>query len=263
MPGKRILVLGGTSDAVEFANATIEAGFEVVTSLAGVTTSPKLPAGEVRTGGFGGAAGLSAFLKQDQFSAVVDATHPFASVISRNAYEAASQLSLPLIRIERPAWVAAEGDSWNPVPDIAAAVAALPPGTRVFLTIGRKEIAAFIARKDLTGMARMIEPPPHALPPGWTLNLARPPFPLEEEVGLMRLEAFTHLVTKNAGGKLTEAKLAAARALALPVVMIDRPAEAPGTGRTDCRTSIAAPGANILLLTLPSNPACLDTSNAQ
>lgn len=227
MPGRRILVLGGTSDAVEFANATIAAGFDVVTSLAGVTTSPKLPAGEVRIGGFGGAAGLSAFLQQGQFSAVVDATHPFASIISRNAYEAARQLSLLLIRIERPAWVAAEGDSWNPVPDIASAVAALPPGASAFLTIGRKDVSAFTARNDLTGMARMIEPSPHALPPGWTLNLARPPFSLEEEVGLMRLEAFTHLVTKNAGGKLTETKLAAARALALPVVMIERPLKPP------------------------------------
>lgn len=223
MPGERILILGGTAEARDLANRLTDAGHGVVTSLAGVTQAPQLPKGEVRRGGFGGVEGLSAYLRPGGFSAVVDATHPFAVQISRHAAAAAKACGLPLYRLERPAWVAEAGDQWIGVASIAAAVAALPKAACVFLTIGRKEVAPFLARADLTGVLRMIEAPENVPPPHWRLILARPPFAIAGERQLLTQSRITHVVSKNAGGAETRAKLLAAREIKIPVVMIGRP----------------------------------------
>ncbi len=223
MPSKRVLILGGTSDARVLAAEFIAAGYETVTSLAGVTEAPVMPKGEVRVGGFGGEEGLYAYLKEGNFAALADATHPFAAQISRHGFNAAKRAGLPYLRLEREPWQPAAGDHWIGVPNIAGAVAALPSQSRVLLTIGRKEIAPFLARSDIAGVARMIEKPPFELPQNWHLILARPPFSIVDERNLMATYRITHLVTKNAGGAQTEAKLVAARALGLPVIMIARP----------------------------------------
>jgi precorrin-6A/cobalt-precorrin-6A reductase len=223
MPGERILILGGTTEARGLANRLIDAGCDVVTSLAGVTQAPHLPKGEVRRGGFGGASGLAAYLRAGGFGALIDATHPFAAQISRHAAAAAKACDLAFYRLERPAWVAEEGDRWIGVASVAAAAAVLPAGARVFLTIGRKEVAPFLARADLTGIMRMIEAPDEMPPPQWRLVLARPPFAAAGERELMSQGRITHAVSKNAGGAETRAKLVAARELKIPVVMIARP----------------------------------------
>jgi precorrin-6A/cobalt-precorrin-6A reductase len=223
MPNKRILVLGGTSDANVLAKELLKSGHRVVTSFAGVTENPVLPEGEIRIGGFGGEDGLYDYLKAGEFEALADATHPFAAQISRHGFNAAERAGIPYLRLERAAWTPLPADDWISVPDTEAAVAALPDAARAFLTIGRKEIAAFLAREDLSGVARMIEKPPFELPPKWILVLARAPFTVEAERDLLALHKISHLVTKNAGGKLTVAKLIAARGLRIPVVMIERP----------------------------------------
>lgn len=228
MPNKRILVLGGTSDANVLAKELLKSGFDVVTSFAGVTENPVLPEGEIRVGGFGGEDGLFDYLKAEGFTALADATHPFAAQISRHGSSAAERVGIPYLRLERAAWTPLPADHWISVPDTEAAIATLPNGARVLLTIGRKEIAGFLARDDLSGVARMIEKPPFELPPSWALVLARPPFTIEAERELLAFHKITHLVTKNAGGKLTVAKLVAARALRLPVVMIERPEKPKG-----------------------------------
>jgi precorrin-6A/cobalt-precorrin-6A reductase len=220
MPYKRILILGGTNDARVLANKLVLLGHDVTTSFAGVTENPLLPEGKIRRGGFGGVAGLRDYLCAEKIDVVIDATHPFAVVISRHAAEASSHV----LRLERPAWTAQVGDQWISVPDMAAAVAALPFEARVLLTIGRKEVGTFISRPDLSGVARMIEPPELSLPAQWMLVLARPPFFLESEIALMQRERISHLISKNAGGGDTIEKLQAARALKLPVIMVARPA---------------------------------------
>lgn len=225
MPAKRILILGGTGDARALADRLADAGRDVITSLAGVTQAPHLPKGEVRRGGFGGPAGLAAYLRDGGFGVLVDATHPFAARMSLHAAEAAKACGLALYRLERPAWVAEDSDLWTGVADIAAAVAALPAGARVFLTIGRKEVAPFLARADLAGILRMIEAPREQPPPRWNLILARPPFTIAGEKELIVANRITHLVSKNAGGEETRAKLIAARETKIPVVMIARPAK--------------------------------------
>ena len=223
MPVDRILILGGTRDAREAAAALTARGFAVVTSLAGVTEQPLLPAGELRVGGFGGVDGMSKYLVADAISVVVDATHPFAIRISQNAHDACLRTGVPLLRLERPAWQLAPEDAWTIVSSPEEAAMALPSGARVLLTTGRKDLAHFFNRADISGIARMIEAPPLDPPPSWRVLRERPPFSVAGEASLLAANGITHLVSKNAGGSATEAKLTAARDAGIPVILIARP----------------------------------------
>lgn len=235
MPGetggapRRILILGGTGEARELAGILAAGGCDVTTSLAGVTTDPAVPLGTVRIGGFGGELGLRQFIADRRFDAIADATHPFAARVSHHAAASAAALGIPYVRLERPPWGPIAGDDWMMVDTAAAAARVLPVSARILLTIGRKDIATFLNRPGISGVARMIEKPQGALPAGWRLVRARPPFSLYEEIALLVAESITHLVTKNSGGDATRAKIDAARETKIPVVMIARPSkpEAP------------------------------------
>lgn len=222
---EHILLLAGTQEARQLASR-IAAEFpqlRLTASFAGaVRDLPDLGV-PTRVGGFGGVEGLARFLRSESINLVIDATHPFAAQMSRNAVLAAETLSLPVIRLERPAWQAGPLDLWQSVTSINEAVQALAPGARAFLAIGRKEIQAFTQRTDIYGLARMIEPPSPPLPKTWDLILARPPHSADEEVNLFKIHRITHLVTKNSGGARSYAKIEAARSLHLPIIMIERP----------------------------------------
>jgi len=221
----RILILGGTGEARELAAALTAAGVDVLSSLAGRVTRPRLPEGPVRTGGFGGPAGLAAFLTAEGVTSVIDATHPFAAAITGNAAEAAAAAGVRLLVLRRPPWPA--DPSWLTVPDIDAAAAAVRdwPGEAVFLTTGRRDLGAFAADDRHRFLARAVDPPdPGAqAPPRLTLILGRGPYTLDGETALLREHGIGLLVTKNSGGPMTAAKLDAARALAVTVVMVERP----------------------------------------
>ncbi len=226
----KVLLLGGTAEASALAERIAEdERFEGTLSLAGVTLSPKVSPLEVRTGGFGGAEGLAADLQQHEIDALVDATHPFAAVISANAATAAATVSVPCIAVCRPPWEEAPGDRWIRVPDMPSAAAALGLAPRtVFLTVGRKDLAPFRRELQHRYIVRSVDPPPtEDLPNGATFVAARGPFALEEEEVLLTKHRIETIVTKNSGGSATAAKLTAARRLGLPVVMVERP-PAPG-----------------------------------
>ena len=225
MPEFKILLLAGTGEARELAGRLANDNrFSVVASLAGVTANPESYPVETRIGGFGGADGLSDYLKKHRFSAVIDATHPFARSISTNAVAASGDRKIPIVRLVRPAWLPEPGDNWTPARDVEHAVDLVPDGARVFLAIGRKEISAFKNRFRIWCLMRMIEAPDEKtrLPPG-ELLLARPSRFVDDEKALMERHRITHLVAKNSGGPAGYAKIQAARALKLPVVMIRRP----------------------------------------
>ena len=223
----RILILGGTGEARELALLLMNEGHDVITSLAGRTTGPLLPAGRVRVGGFGGAEGLARFILEESIDVIADATHPFAAQISAHGYAAAQSCRIRYVRLERPAWQAEDGDVWTSVKDMGEAAAIIPRDARVLLTIGRKETSPFVGRQDLSGVIRMIEPPEHPPPARWTLLLARPPFTAEQEKALMHAHDIMVLVTKNAGGEKMASKLQAARELKVSVVMVERPQKPP------------------------------------
>ncbi|WP_420412327.1 cobalt-precorrin-6A reductase [Roseibium sp.] len=220
-----ILLLAGTHEARLLAKQLPERfpGVRLTASFAGVVKDlPELGI-TTRVGGFGGTEGLAAFVRAENVSAIVDATHPFAAQMSRNASDVANQLGVPLIRLERPAWFAGPGDQWQAVSTIEEAAIALPAGARAFLAVGRKEVSAFYHRTDIYGLARMIEPPENPLPDGWSLLLSRPPQDADEEVVLFEHHNISHVVTKNSGGTRAFAKIKAARRLQLPVIIIERP----------------------------------------
>ena len=228
---KRLLILGGTSESAALAAlAESEPRLEAITSLAGRTRHPARPPGKLRVGGFGGAAGLSAYITEESIDLLVDATHPYAARISAAAAEAASDSGVPRLLLRRPAWKPQAGDRWLPAADNTAAAQALHGlGKRVFLSIGRQDLAPFAPLSDLWFLVRMIDRPDAPLDLGpHALVLGRGPFAEEDERELLVEHRIEALVSKNSGGSATYAKLAAARSLGLPVVMIERPAAPPG-----------------------------------
>ncbi|TQN44020.1 precorrin-6A/cobalt-precorrin-6A reductase [Blastococcus colisei] len=218
----RVLVLGGTGEARRLAAALVTAGVDVVSSLAGRVADPMIPEGDVRIGGFGGVAGLVGWLRAAPMAAVVDATHPFAATMTDSAAEAARLTGVPLLRLQRPGWVAQHGDDWRWVDSLEAAAAAVGGFGSVFLTTGRHGVGAFAG---LNGpcLVRSVDPPAPPLPPRTTVVLARGPFTVEDELALMRQHEVDVVVTKDSGGAMTAAKLTAARQLGLPVVLVRRP----------------------------------------
>jgi precorrin-6A/cobalt-precorrin-6A reductase len=221
-----VLILGGTTEAYDLAAALVARGnLRVVTSFAGRTTSPRLPAGEWRSGGFGGAEGLAAYLRAEKFDAVIDATHPFAAAMALNAAEACAQENTALLRLEREAWRAGPGDRWTEVDTLdAAAEIVRRDATRVLMAVGRQELAPFAALDDIWFLIRSVEAPePMPAFKQYELLLSRGPFDAASERELLRDKRIDMVVCKNSGGTATQAKLIAARALGIPVTMKRRP----------------------------------------
>lgn len=230
-----VLLLGGTSGASQLAQALHRAGVPAVFSYAGVTQAPVAQPLPTRSGGFGGPQGLAQFLRRERITHVVDATHPFAAQMSRNACAACAATGTPLLALERAPWQPQPGDRWIGVPDMAAAAQALPEApARVFLAVGRQQLGAFAQRPAHHYLLRLVDAPaPGSLPlPRTHVVLGRGPFGAQEDEALMRAHGIAWLVAKNAGGEATRGKLEAARALGLPVVMVQRPA-LPERARTE------------------------------
>lgn len=230
MEKHRILVLGGTTEARALsARLAEDPRFDTTLSLAGRTLDPRPQPVPVRVGGFGGAEGLAAYLKAQKIDLLVDATHPFAARISLNATEAAQKTGVPALALRRPAWSEEPGDHWLRVPSIPAAVEALgETPRRVFLAIGRQEAYQFSARPGHAYVVRSVDPvtPPIAVPNA-TYILDCGPFDPERELSLLQEQRIDVIVAKNSGGSATYGKIAAARSLKIPVIMVERQA-APG-----------------------------------
>lgn len=223
--GRRVLVLGGTAEARELASHLVAEGVDVVSSLAGRVSRPALPVGQVRVGGFGGIDGLTAYLLAQRFSAVVDATHPFAAGITANAVAACAEADVPLLRLQRPGWAGHDlAPSFTWVDDVTAAREAAARFDRPFVTTGRQQLDVFAGWSDRYVLVRVVDPPDWAVPESWEVLRARGPYPYAAELELMRGRGIDVLLTKDSGGSLTEAKLAAASDLGVTVVVVRRPA---------------------------------------
>jgi precorrin-6A/cobalt-precorrin-6A reductase len=223
-----ILILGGTAEARQLATALAEDGADVISSLAGRVSSPSLPAGRVRVGGFGGVDGLADYLRREPVSAVVDATHPFAAKMTKNAVQAANLVGTPLVRLERPGWREhPRSHSWTWVADAAAARAAAESASRPFLATGRQSLRDFQAWADREVLVRLVDPPAASLPRGWKIILSRGPYGYAGERKILTEHGIDVILTKDSGGTHTIAKLDAAGDLGIPVVIIARPEPAP------------------------------------
>ena len=218
----RVLLLGGTAEARALAEQ-LHPDVDIISSLAGRVPDPALPAGLIRIGGFGGVEGLRDWLVDNDITAVVDATHPFAATMTANAAQACAEVGLPHLVLHRPPWDPA-GATMVRSDTEAAEVVAAKGYSRVFLTTGRSGVVAF-ADSDAWFLIRVVTAPDAAVQPrNHELVFSRGPYHYDDECELMRSGGIEVLVTKNSGGALTEAKLDAARDLDVDVIMIDRPA---------------------------------------
>ena len=236
---ERLLLLGGTREAVELVHSLEgDSRFETIYSLAGRTRRPAPVPGAVRTGGFGGPSGLAAYLREQRIGLLVDATHPYAELITTHAAIACARASVPRLVLHREPWRRASGDRWVEVADVDGAARVVPAlGTRILLTIGSRDVDAFLRIPGINCIVRAVEPPSIAPDPRrHEVVLARGPFDLAAERRLLQSRGIDAIVAKNSGGPAARAKIDAARELSIPVVMIARPPAPEG----DLATTIAS-----------------------
>ncbi|MBH5366729.1 cobalt-precorrin-6A reductase [Bradyrhizobium glycinis] len=234
----RALILGGTADASLLAAEIARAGIDAVYSYGGRTRAPADQPLPTRIGGFGGVSGLADYIRREGITHVIDATHPFAAEMSRNAVEACAQTGTPLLALERAPWIKASDDTWIEVADVNAAVAALPDTpANVFLAIGRQHIAPFATKPQHAYTLRFVDPPDAPLPFAADVIVSRGPFTLHSELEMMRTRGIAWIVARNSGGDGARAKIDAARRLGLPVIMISRP-ELPERRRVERVTDV-------------------------
>ncbi|MCG7492100.1 cobalt-precorrin-6A reductase [Thalassobius sp. Cn5-15] len=229
-----ILLLAGTGEGRKLAEGLAAADVPVIASLAGVTEAPKPLPVPTRVGGFGGEAAFGAYLRETAITAILDATHPFASAMSHRAAKVAAEMSLPYCQLLRPAWVPEAGEFWTCVASPTAAVTRIAAGAKVFLATGRKSLPDFMGSESM-GLShcdvtlRVVDPVAGDFPlPQGRYLVARPPFSEADEREVFERLRIDTLVVKNAGGRFGRAKLAAARALGIRVIMIDRPTQPEG-----------------------------------
>jgi precorrin-6A/cobalt-precorrin-6A reductase len=221
-----VLILGGTMEARRLAERLAgRSDLTVMLSLAGRTAHPAALPVPARSGGFGGVAGLVDYLKAERIDALIDATHPYAAVISANAAQAARITGVPLLALRRQSWAKVDGDRWTEVADMNEAVHALgDKPRRVFLALGRKEVAPFAQAPQHHYLVRSVDPidPPLAVPHAEYIR-ARGPFGEDDERALLSDRGIDVIVSKNSGGSATYGKIAAARALGIAVIVLRRP----------------------------------------
>ncbi|MFJ4777226.1 cobalt-precorrin-6A reductase [Streptomyces sp. NPDC088762] len=251
-PARHVLILGGTTEARRLAEALAgpaapggspgpgagaagpRTAPRVTTSLAGRVSAPVLPPGETRIGGFGGPAGLAAWIGAHRVTHLVDATHPFAERMSFNAAGAAALSGVPLLALRRPGWTPGPGDDWTFADSLADAATLLPRlGTRAFLTTGRMGLHTFAHLTDTWFLVRSVDPPAAPVPPRLEVLLDRGPFTLDDERALLARHRIDVLVTKDSGGSATSPKLTAAREAGIPVLVVRRPAVPQGVAEAD------------------------------
>jgi precorrin-6A/cobalt-precorrin-6A reductase len=236
----RVLLLGGTTEASRLAKALADIGVDAVFSYAGRTARPLAQPLPTRVGGFGGIDGLMQYLRNERITHVIDATHPFAAEISRNAMAACKTAGVPLLAFEREPWTPEPADIWQSVPNLETAVAVLPAApARVFLAIGKQHLGTFATAPQHHYLLRLVDEP-DALPlANAQAVVARGPFTVEEDEALLTAHNISHVVARNSGGEGAKAKLIAARKLRLPVILIDRPA-LPAPPKTDSLEHVLA-----------------------
>jgi precorrin-6A/cobalt-precorrin-6A reductase len=227
---KKVLVLGGTGEAraiVEGMRDVYGDKLTLVYSLAGVTRSPEVPEGvEVMTGGFGGKEGFEAYIREAEVSAVINATHPFAATMTRNAYDVSNSLGVPLLRVEREVWEPEEGDEWSEVQDVESASFYVPRfGKRCMLALGGRHIHLFSKWTRVFFLVRLVELPDGGVLPleSYAMRVDKDVLSVEEEKGLMEEHEIDVLVVRNSGGATTASKLLAAREKGISVIMLQRP----------------------------------------
>lgn len=219
-----VLLLAGTAEAGALDRALAkDPRCRVTVSLAGVTRRAKGFVATVRSGGFGGAEGFAAYLRDEGVDVVINATHPFAVQMSQTVSQVTRDMDLPTLRLLRPPWQQPTGAEWIAAADLTDAARLLPSEATGFLALGQRHLTAFQGHPARL-VVRSLEAPPDGLLPDARWIIGPPGQSLEEEADLLAETRTTHLVARNSGGSAGWAKIAAATAAGLPVIMVTRPA---------------------------------------
>ena len=216
---KRLLLLGGVTEALAIARTL---GPQHVYSLAGVGRVPTDLPCEVRVGGYGGAEGLTRYIREQHIDLLLDATHPYAAQISRNAALAARASGIECWALRRPAWEPQPGDDWREVADWDELVRALTPFKRPLFTLGKEPLGHLDEiPADQFWTLRALD----TYPGNARCNVigARGPFRLDDERQLFEQHHIDVLISKNSGSSATEPKLEVARERGVPVLILKRP----------------------------------------
>ncbi len=101
---KNVWILSGTSDGPVIANRLLELNYSVFASVLSYKAgqayieNPKL---HIITGKLNNKDQIINFINKNKITCVVDATHPFAVIISKNLNNACKDINTPLLQFER------------------------------------------------------------------------------------------------------------------------------------------------------------------
>lgn len=176
------------------------------------------------------------FILSNKISLVIDATHPFAKLVTTNIRRVCEELKVDRLRVLRAEMDVAKDVTY--VPSVEEAVSALYGTTgNVLITTGSKELSAYASVLDYKDRcyARVLstkEAVDAAIALGFEgshLIAMQGPFSKEMNVALLRQLHIEYMVTKESGstGGFSE-KLEAAREVDAKVIVIGRPAEEHG-----------------------------------
>jgi len=234
----KILILGGTGDALSIAQSLIDAGNNVTYSIAGIVRQPKLDC-RILSGGFrtlqttsgekhfdNGAQGLQWHLEEESYDLVVDATHPYAVQISNNIVLAAKQVGVPTWRYLRAPWQKPEQSNWLEFASLDEIITQLKPYQTPFFTVGREVFSKIDSREPGQHWLVRSAGVEGANIPEVTELKDIGPFVLENELFLLKSHGVDALISKNSGGEAVAAKLEAAQLLGIPVFLLTRPVKA-------------------------------------
>lgn len=235
---KRLLIFSGTTEGRTLAEVLSEAGIPAVVCVAteyGKQTMPELPGITLHQGRMD-AEEMKAFMEQETFLAVVDATHPFAVEVSKHIRESAGVQKLPYLRLKRNTKHRRETGRY--FADHASCAAALEETEgKILLTTGSKELAVYTQRKELRERLCV-----RVLPSEESISLCRKaglsggqilalqgPFSAELNEALIRQYGIRCVVTKESGaaGGFVE-KVRAAKKTGTALFIIGNPEQTEG-----------------------------------
>lgn len=235
MPADGVWVFSGTSDGNALARELAETYGPVIVSTAseygGEIVRERCP-GVTVWSGRQGVEVRRRVLRSSRARAIVDATHPYAQVISGQLIGLAEELSIPYLRYERPGIPEGESVSWCESP-ADAAERAISVGTRIFLATGSKDLATFLQAPNAGSREWFVRltPEPALIRRAIGLGISRDrilamqgPFSEAFNQALWRDQGIDCVVTKDSGeaGGFS-AKARAAAALGIPLLVIRRP----------------------------------------
>lgn len=234
-----ILLLGGTSETAPIANSLAEAGLPVLVSMA---TDVNLDCGRhsgitVRHGRLTEAQ-MVELIQNQRVRILIDATHPHAAIVHRNARAAARCAGCSYMRFSRPSALETTDDVLTVSSHEYAAEIACRYKRSILLTTGSKILTPYITAAKNAGIMLYVRvlSSEEAVQACYTAGLkeesiiaGRGPYIIEQNRDIIQKYHIGVLVTKDSGaaGGFRE-KIEAARIEKCIVIVVKRPDEKYG-----------------------------------